>query len=194
MTSKLVTKLVKDARRSKKCKKNVLPYGKSYIDLMPDDVLHTIFKSKHAMEFAPSLELINKFKFVREDEPFKTQIPIKTLLLPVTKRKMFHIDVEKYEGGIEFKANEDKVKSLEKTYNINVCLKKPNDPLNMYSYSNKYLDALIKWKNANHALAIDIICITKALDISCTSSNYTLKNLIVEDLTRKKDDISLDFD
>ena len=196
MTSKLIIKLIKDARKSntrKSKRPNITPYGKSYIDLMPEDVLYEIFKTKHSMEFASTLDMINKFKYVHEDEPFKTRIPIKTLLSPVTKRKLFHIDVEQYEGEIEFKATKEMLKSVEKQYNVIVNLNKPDDPLNMYSYSNKYTDAKIKWRNANKALVLDIICITKALEIRCASSNYVLNALLVEDLNRKKDDITFNF-
>ena len=63
----------------------------------------------------------------------------------------------------------------------------------MYSYSDKYTDALIKWKNNNTALVIDIICITKSLDIRCASSYQVLNGLHVEDLNSKKDDIFLMF-
>ena len=145
------------------------------------------------MEYAPTLEMVKKFKCVSDEVPFKTRIPIKTLLSPITRRKLFHIDVEKYEGDIEFKADKETVKSIEAIYNVTINLNKPDDPLRMYSYSDKYTDALIKWKNNNTALVIDIICITKSLDIRCASSYHVLNGLHVEDLNRKKDDILLIF-
>lgn len=37
---------------------DVLAFGSSYIDFLPDDVTHAIFKSKHSMEFAPTLDMI----------------------------------------------------------------------------------------------------------------------------------------
>ena len=89
-------RLIKDARKlrkSKKRKSNIIPYGQSYIDLLP-------FKTKHSMEYAPTLDMVKKFKCVSDEEPLKTRISIKTLFSPITRRKMFHIDVEKDEGDI----------------------------------------------------------------------------------------------
>ena len=196
MTSKAIAKLIKDARKLRKTKTrkdNIIPYGLSYVDVLPDDLLHEIFKTKHAMEFTPTLDTIKKFRFVQECEPFKTKMSIKTLLSPITKRKLFHIDVEKYEGNIEFKANAETIKNIETMYNVSVNLNKPNDPLSIYSYRDKYTDALIKWRNNYTASVLDVICITKALDIRCASSYYVLCDLLVEDLNRKKDDVSLIF-
>ena len=52
-------------------------------------------------------------------------------------------------------------------------------------------DALVKWKNNNTALVIDVICITKSLDIRCAPSYHVLNGLHVEDLSKKED--SVDF-
>ena len=104
---------------------------------------------------------------------------------------MFHKYVEQYTGDIEFKADKDTLKSIEALYNVTINLNKPNDPFSMYSYSNKYTDALVKWKNNNTALVIDVRCITKSLDIRCASSYYVINALQVEDFNRKKDDESL---
>ena len=137
-------KLIKDARKlrkSKRCKSNIVPYGASYIDLLPDDIMYELFKTKHSMEDAPTLEMVKKFKCVSDEEPFNTRIPIRTLLSPITRRKMFHIDAEKYEGDIEFKAAKETLKSIEAVYNVTINLKKPNDPLSMYSSSDEYTDA-----------------------------------------------------
>ena len=46
------------------------------------------------MEYAPKLEMVKKFKCVSDEEPFKTRIPITMLLSPISRRKMFGIDVE----------------------------------------------------------------------------------------------------
>ena len=89
------------------------------------------------MEYAPTLDMVKKFKCVRDEEPFKTRIPIKTLLSPITRRKMFHIDVQKYEGDMELKAEKDTLKAIEAIYNVTINLNKPNDPHSMYSYSDK---------------------------------------------------------
>ena len=88
----------------------ILPYGMSYIDYMPEDIIHTIFNNKHTMEYHTTLQMINKFRYAFDDEHFKTRMPIKTLLKPLTKRKIFHIDVEEYRGQIAFGATEEHVK------------------------------------------------------------------------------------
>ena len=82
----------------------VLPFGSSYMDFLPDDVSLVIFKMKHTMEFAPTLKMINMFRCVFEDTPFRIRMTTRTLLKPISKRKMFHIDVEEYMGNIEFSA------------------------------------------------------------------------------------------
>jgi hypothetical protein len=81
-------------------KKPSLPQGESHIDFLPEDILYKVFKYKHELEFSPSLNIIKKFSHLRPEEALKSRIPLKTLLSPVTNRKLFHIDVEQYEGAI----------------------------------------------------------------------------------------------
>ena len=122
---------------------------------------------------------------------FQTKIPIKTLIHIVSKRTLFHIYVEKYERNLEFKANGDTLKLIEKQFNVTINLNKPNDPLNMYAYSNKYTDALLTWNNCYKDSVLDIVCIAKSFEIRCATPTYISNGLHVEDLNRKKDDISL---
>ena len=93
--------------------------------------------------------------------------------------------------GIEFEANRDTFKRIEKQFIVSIHLNKLNEPLNMYAYSNKYTDVLIKWNNYYKASVLDIVCIAKSLEIRCATPSYVLNGLLVEDLNRKKDDISL---
>ena len=65
----------------------VLPFGSSYMDFLPCDVSLVIFKMKHTMEFAPTLKMINMFRCVFEDTPFRIRMTTKTLLKPISKRK-----------------------------------------------------------------------------------------------------------
>ena len=74
-------KLIKDARKlrkSKTHKSNIIPYEQSYTYFLPEDILHEISKTKHSMEYAPTLDMVKKFRCVSDEEPFKTRIPIKT--------------------------------------------------------------------------------------------------------------------
>jgi uncharacterized protein (UPF0248 family) len=173
--------------------RQVLPYGSSYIDFMPDDIIHTIFKTKHEMEYHSTVQMINKFKYAFDEDNFKTRIPIKQLLKPLTKRKIFHMDVEEYHGAIAFGATEENIKQVEKDFNVKVNLSKPNDPLNAYSYSESYTDVRVKWNDPRHVLVLDIICLTKSLDLNCLSQCYALEALRVEDINRKTDDITFEF-
>ena len=188
-------KLKREKRRNAKNNviSNVLPLGASYIDCMPEDVLHTIFKNKHAMEYHSTLQMINKFKYAFDEDNFKTRIPIKHLLKPLTKRKIFHMDVEEYRGEIVFGATEEDVKKVEKDFNVKVNLNKPNDPLNIHTFNEFYTDVRVKWKEPRHVLVLDIICLTKSLDLNCLSQCYALEALRVEDINRKKDDITFEF-
>ena len=188
-------KLKREKRRNAKnnVTTNVLPFGESYIDFMPDDVLHTIFKNKHAMEYLPTLQMINKFKYAFDEDNFKTRIPIKQLMKPLTKRKIFHMDVEEYRGEIAFGATEEDIKKVEKDFNVKVALNKPNDPLNIQTFNEFYTDVRIKWKDPRHVLVLDIICLTKSLDLYSLNRWYSLEALRVEDLNRKTDDITFEF-
>lgn len=126
-----------------------------------------------------------------DDDQFKTSIPLKTLLKPITKRRIFHIDVEEYSGNVEFSASKESIEHVEKQMNVKVNLNKPNDSLHYMGYREKYTDAKIKWQNDRHVLVLDIICISKSLDLKCLNTHYTLDAIFVEDINRKKDDITL---
>ena len=171
----------------------VLPFGSSYMDFLPDDVSLVIFKMKHTMEFAPTLKMINMFRCVFEDTPFRIRMTTKTLLKPISKRTFFHIDVEEYMGNIEFRATTEQIKKVEERMNIKIQLNKPDDPLRYMSYRDKYTDARIKWLNKQPALVLDIINISKSLGLKCLAPNHILESLLVEDINRKKDDIMFKF-
>lgn len=171
----------------------ILPYGMSYIDYMPEDIIHTIFKNKHAMEYHSTLQMINKFRYAFDDDHFKTRMPIKTLLKPLTKRKIFHMDVEEYRGQIAFGATEEHVKKVEEAFNVKVNLNKPTDPLNMFTFNDLYTDVRIKWNEPRHVLVLDIICLTKSLDLYSLNKCYCLESVRVEDINRKTDDVTFEF-
>jgi hypothetical protein len=197
MTQQLITKqLINTRKRNQRANNSsaiVLPFGKSYLDLLPEDVTHRIFKMKHGMEFKPTVLMINQFKFAFEGEHFKTRMSIRSLLTILTKRKLFHLDVEQYEGDLVFNADKDVIKNIENEYNVNVNMNKPNDPLNMLSYHNSYTDVRIKWKQPRYVLVLDIICLTNALGLNSVSTCYVLEALHVDDINRKKDDITFEF-
>lgn len=163
-----------------------------YIDPLPEDIMTKIYRYKHELEFYSTLETIKKFTHLKPEGVLKSNIPLKILLSPVTQRKLFHLDVEQYEGDIEFKGDKEKLNALERQYNIKINLNKPNDPLNVYDYGDKYTDARIKWNNDSKVLMLDVICITNAI-INFSCDGYVLCGFEVEDLNRKKDDITLNF-
>ena len=72
-------------------------------------------------------------------------------------------------------------------------MNKPNDPLNINTFNEFYTDVRVKWKDPRHVLVLDIICLTKSLDLNCLSQCYALEALRVEDINRKKDDITFEF-
>ena len=59
---------------------SVLPMGKSYIDVLPDDVLTYIYGFKHQLEFIDSINLVSRLKVALDSEIVDTRIPIKKLL------------------------------------------------------------------------------------------------------------------
>ena len=115
------------------------------------------------MEFAPTLKMINMFRCVFEDTPFRILMTTKTLLKPISKRKIVHIDVEEYMGNIEFMATTEQIKKVEERMNIKTQLNKPDDPLRYMSYRDKYTDARIKWLSERPARVLDIINISNSL-------------------------------
>ena len=173
-------------------KKN--PFGCSYIDLLPYDVSLIIFKMNHNIKFLPSIKMINKFKSVYDDELFKINIPLKALLKPISKRNFLLLDVDDYDGNIIFNANKDDVKNTENLMNITIKLEKTDDPLHHRIYRDKYLYALIKWKNDTKPLTLDIINIVKLLKLTIINNNNILTHLFVDEVNRVRDGIMLIFD
>jgi hypothetical protein len=74
--------------------------------------------------------------------------------------------------------------------NIKVVMNKPNDPLHYMPYRNKYTDARIKGLTIRPVLVIDIIIMTSLLHMPSIKPDYILQSLRVEDINRKKDDIT----
>jgi hypothetical protein len=72
---------------------SVLPMGKSYIDLLPDEVLTYIYGFKHQLEFIDSINLVSRLKVALDSEIVDTRIPIKKLLQKATDKKQVYIDV-----------------------------------------------------------------------------------------------------
>ena len=56
-----------------------LPACKSYIDDLPDGVIHSIYYYKHQLEFAPTLNILSKLRLAIDSEIVETRIPIKKL-------------------------------------------------------------------------------------------------------------------
>jgi len=170
---------------------NAYPFGNSYIDRLPEDLTHVIFKMKHASEFAPSLEMIKMFGLVFDHQSFRIRIPLKDLFKQITKRKIFHIDVEEYLGDLEYSNNPDSIKSTEKLMNVKVVLNKPNDPLHYMPYRDKYTDARIKWLNTRPVLVIDIIIVSSLANMKSIKREYVVDSLSVDGINNKKDDLTV---
>ena len=72
----------------------------------------------HNIKFLPTIKMINKFKSVYDDELFKINIPLKTLLKPISKRKFLRLDVDNYD--YDFNANKTVLENTEKLMNITI--------------------------------------------------------------------------
>ena len=70
-----------------------LPQGKSYIDLLPDDVLQQIYKMKHQLEFNPTLDILDKLRLAIDCELIEMRLPIRKLLEKINTKKQLYIDV-----------------------------------------------------------------------------------------------------
>ena len=73
-----------------------LPFGKSQIDYLPDEVLHAIYYYKHQLEFKSTLHVIAKLRIAIDSEIVETRIPNK-LLETATSRKQIYIDVRPFD-------------------------------------------------------------------------------------------------
>ena len=71
---------IKNKKLLKLTKQIKLPFGKSYIDYLPDDILYHVYYFKHQLEFKSTLHIISKLRIAVDSELVETRIPIKTLL------------------------------------------------------------------------------------------------------------------
>ena len=82
--------MVRKARANKKVAppppKEILSFGKSYLDFLPEAVLENIFRMKHQLEFKRTVDLLNKLRVGLDYEIFDVHIPVKKLLSTVTKK------------------------------------------------------------------------------------------------------------
>jgi len=155
------------------------------MDLLPETVVDKIFRDKHAMEYRPTLDMIEKFRYAQgmDDDLWYARQPIKELLRPVAKtRKYFYIDVEDYQGDMIFTEDIERVKKTEKKHNISVKLYKPEDLFDedfqdILDESSFYTKARIKWQSTEPMRVIDLIVISKALDLNSLSRYYILEKI-----------------
>ena len=152
------------------------PFGSSHFDFLPEDVVERIFKDKHSIEFQTTLDTIKKFRYAMcKDDLWFARQPIRELLRPISKRKIFFIHVEEYAGDMFFTTDVNKVSAVEKQMNVKVALK--------HAYTVR-----INWQSKEPMRVLDVICISKALDLNSLSRHYILENVRVE-----RDDISFVF-
>ena len=74
-------------------KQTNIPFGKSHIDYLPEDVLYHVYHFKHQLEFQPTLAIISKLRIAVDSEIVETRTPIKKLLEKATNKKQLYIDV-----------------------------------------------------------------------------------------------------
>ena len=66
----------KKKKHSKLIKEIELPFGKLYIDYLPDGVLYSIHYYKHQSEYKPTLNILSKLRLAIDSEIVETRIPI----------------------------------------------------------------------------------------------------------------------
>ena len=187
-----------------------LPFGRSLIDHLPEEVARRIFADKHALEFRPTLENIRKFRCVMSsDALWHAWLPIRELLRPLSRRrKLFNIDVEEYEGDVFFTEDVQKVRDAERAMNVKVELKRPSEDDDDYSDDDdifyygtsssrsiprrrshrRYTVARIRWLSQEPFRVLDAICVSKALELNSHSQRYILEQVRVD-----RDDVSFEF-
>ena len=74
-------------------KQTNIPFGKSHIDYLPEDVLYHVYHFKHQLEFQPTLAIVSKLRIAVDSEIVETRTPIKKLLEKATNKKQIYIDV-----------------------------------------------------------------------------------------------------
>ena len=93
---------IKNKRLFKLTKQIKLPFGKSHIDYLPDDVLYHVYYLKHQLEFKSTLNIISKLRIAVDSEIVETRIPIRKLLETATSRKQIYIDVIPFNSPDDF--------------------------------------------------------------------------------------------
>jgi len=95
----------KSNKRLNLTKQMKLPFGKSHIDYLPDDVLYHVYYMKHQLEFKSTLNIISKLRIAVDSEIIETRIPIRKLLETATSRKQIYIDVMPFNSPDDFTKN-----------------------------------------------------------------------------------------
>ena len=105
--------LIKQVKR-KGVNTSVLPSGNSYIDLLPDNVLTSIYGFKHQLEFRDSINMVSRLKVALDSEIVDTRIPIRKLLKKATDKKQIYINVLPfdYTSFDDKKNNKDKLEKM----------------------------------------------------------------------------------
>jgi len=84
-------------KKSKSKKQQKLEFGRSYFDILPDDVLDLIYNFKHQLEFNP---VINEFKKVEDiaidNNLVDTNTGVLKLLKPIKEQKRLFIQMKPF--------------------------------------------------------------------------------------------------
>jgi hypothetical protein len=154
---------------------SVLPIGKSYIDLLPDDVLTCIYGFKHQLEFIDSVNLVSKLKVALDSEIVDTRIPIKKLLQKATDKKLIYIDALAFDNTAfdNNKHNKDKL--------FKIGLNPNKIQLHRGMYCLCQLE--IKFSEKVNLLVIDILNILYVLGLT-KRTDKTLVDIISDNSSR----------
>ena len=67
------------------------PTGKSYMDVLPDNILDKIYYYQHQLNFKDSLDFIKKLRIALDTDMYDSKVPIKKLLTKATDNNLIYI-------------------------------------------------------------------------------------------------------
>ena len=159
--------------------KKPIPFGKSHIDYMPDDIMRTIYHYKHQLEFKPTLDIINKLRIAIDNEITTTEIPILNLIKTGTKMKQVYITFSQYDAS---KAQQEapRIQQELKLKKLDSC----------YTPALSEGEVEIKFFNKPNVLMIDVLEIMHKLKITPLGSQL-LFNVVFDDVSNRTCNVRL---
>jgi hypothetical protein len=152
-----------------------LPFGNSYLDLLPDDVVETICRMKHQLEFKETVELLKKLSVGLAYDIFEVRIPIKKLLSIATKKKLIYVNVWGFDGRTEASYDATNYETMKKQFNASkVVLHRGVSFLNQLE---------IKMNEKRNFLVYEILYLLHMLGIT-KDLDRDIVNILIDDLAR----------